>query len=85
MRLDLVPRAAQWYPNATTQSFADIIPVELAKITKDMGMRPSEQGYRFILNELMDREVSHYFLLSHQLALGIKSKLVTIMLHTVDY
>ncbi|RWR98076.1 serine/threonine-protein phosphatase 7 long form [Cinnamomum micranthum f. kanehirae] len=57
VRLGLVPRAAQWYPNATMRGFADIRPIELAKRTKDLRMRPDEQGYRFILNELIDREI----------------------------
>lgn len=64
--LSLTPRAAQWYPNATLRGFADILPMELAKRIRDLGMRPSEQVYRFILNELVGREVSHsFFLLSH--------------------
>ena len=59
VRLSLAPRVAQWYPNATLWGFADIRPTELAKRTKDLRMRPDEQGCRFILNELTDREVSH--------------------------
>ncbi|RWR98086.1 serine/threonine-protein phosphatase 7 long form [Cinnamomum micranthum f. kanehirae] len=57
-RLGLVPRAAQWNPNATMRGFADIRPIELAKRTKDLRMRPDEQGYHFILNELTDREMA---------------------------
>lgn len=89
VRLSLAPRAAQWYPNATVRGFADIRPTELAKRIKDLKMRPDEQGYRFILNELMDREVSHslslsLFLLSYQLNFGISPGSATLLFQVAN-
>ncbi|XXG85700.1 hypothetical protein AAC387_Pa11g0734 [Persea americana] len=56
-RLSCTPRASQWYLNANLRSFADILPPEMAERIKALGIRPGEQGYRFILNELKNHEV----------------------------
>ncbi|XXG42038.1 hypothetical protein AAC387_Pa01g2389 [Persea americana] len=55
-RLSCTPQASQWYPNANLRSFADILPPEMVERIKALGMRPGEQGYRFILNELKNQE-----------------------------
>lgn len=60
MRLSCTPRASQWYPNANLRSFADILPPEMAERIKALGMRPGEQGYRFILNELKNHEICSF-------------------------